>query len=170
MLPVPIGLPVPKLLPPLPKPEDVLNGLGTLPPNALEPPKGFGAPKLRDPPPNPAVLAEPNPAELPNPPLADPKPPEVCPPPKPPAPCGDLELDAASNGDLPEEAKADRPEAANAELEVALPGSGDFSLDRDLGWPNGEAIEAFAKPDDGGYLVVVAGSTVFVDSCVLIGD
>lgn len=145
--------------------DDAPNGLGT--PNALDgfplliadvEPNGLGVPKaepailgapnalllLLIPPPNPLVPVVEKPEELPNPPLEDPKPLTVVVPPNP-----DAGFEPADpNGEFSDEANADNPEEANAEVEVMSLGDlgVGFSAIGDLARPNGEAVEVFAKP------------------------
>lgn len=120
-------------------------------------PNGFGVPNpvppsldvpntllLLAPLPKPVVLVVENAEVLPNPPLEDPNPPLVCVPPNP-----DVGLELADpNGDFSEEANADNPEEANAEVEVvSVKLEVGFSAVGDFARPNGDADEVFAKPD-----------------------
>jgi hypothetical protein len=127
-------------------------------------PKGLGAPKEL-PPPNPVFAPKPPPEPKPVagllakaeplPKVDEPPPkPELVPPAKPP-----LLLVAeaeAPNGDFSEDAKADKPEEAKAEVDVVVVVledgfSGDFG---DLKLPKGEAADVFANPDDRGMVDV----------------
>ena len=103
-----------------------------------------------------------------NPRVVEPKPPVDVPPPKPPMflPVGPT----APKGDLSEEANAERPEDAKAEVDVAVPGerlanSAFFSGDLgDLKLLKGDAIDALAKPDDAG---ICAFGSCFVVGAIL---
>ena len=125
--------------------------------------EGPRPPKPEEPsPPNPddALVAK---GEVPPKPPADPKPAVLCSGdpsvPNPPDALAELAL-KAENGDLSEPEKAERPEDANAEVEVVA-----FSMDRSGRFPSdlsaekgdfdlenaakGEAVAVFAKPELG---------------------